>query len=108
MTNKSLTDSIIFLGTEAIRKVLPIKDKAVLPQDFKDDFIINHELSKLTGAAALKLGRGLAAANTAILIAKNVDYKALADKYFPKLGNQEEEEETTQPHGDEQSFEQTI
>ena len=53
-TNKGLTDGIIFLGNEAIGKVLPIKDMAVLRQDFKDDFIINHELSKLTSAAAMK------------------------------------------------------
>ena len=81
-TNKSLTDSVIFLGVEAIGKVLPIKDKAALRQDFKDDFIINHELSKLSDAAALKLGRGLAAANAVIIVAKNVDYDALAEQYW--------------------------
>ena len=49
----------------------------------------------MSGAAALKLGRGLAAANSALIGAKNVDYDALGESSFPALskptGLQQEE-----------------
>ena len=92
-TTKTVNESIIFLATAVVGKVLPIKDMDRLRQDFRDDFLINHELSKLSGAAALKLGRGLAAANAALMVARNVDYDALGESFYPALYDTTTEEQ---------------
>ena len=52
--------------------VVSIDDVKELQKELNNDYIINHELSSLAGGLALRFGRFLALANTALITAKHI------------------------------------
>ena len=63
------------LASKVIGMVLPIKDVKELQKELNEDYIINRQLSGLAGNLALRCGRFLAVANTALITAKHLDLR---------------------------------
>ena len=73
-TTESLIDTFIFLATKAVGMVVKIKDIEAYQEEFRNDYILNKELSNLAGNLALKCGRFLAVANVALITTKHIDF----------------------------------
>ena len=54
--------------------VVSIDDVKELQKELNNDYIINQELSTLAGGLALRFGRFLALANTALITAKHIKF----------------------------------
>ena len=74
-TTESLMDSMVGLYTYAASTVLNIKDVDLLKADLKKDFTISKEIIVVAGNLALKFGRFLALANTALITTKHIDFE---------------------------------
>jgi len=70
-TTESLIDSFIFLVTKVVGMSVKIKDIDAYQKEFRNDYILNKELSNLAGNLALKCGRFPAAANAALITTKH-------------------------------------
>jgi len=55
---------------------LSIKDVEALQNDLKKDYVITKELSTFVGSLALRCGRLLAVADTALITMKHIDFSA--------------------------------
>ena len=75
-TTESLIDSFLMLFSKGVGLVVKIDDVEKLQQDRKNDYIINHELSSLSGGIALSCGRWLALANAALITTKHIQLEA--------------------------------
>ena len=62
-----------------------INDVDAYQKELKDDYIINQELSKLSGSAALKCGRFLAVFIAALIATKHIGINAHAASGDPKV-----------------------
>jgi len=71
-TNDTLIDNFLSLATKGAELIVEIDDTEALKNELKDDFIINKEMSKFAGRAALNFGSSLAIINAAAIIAKHV------------------------------------
>ena len=71
-TTESLIDAFLMLSSKGLGMVVKVDDIEKLQQDLKNDYIINHQLSTLAGAFALRCGRWLALANAALITTKYV------------------------------------
>ena len=74
-TTKSLIDSFIMLYSKGVGMVVSIDDEKELQKELNNDYIINQELSSLAGGLALRFGRLLALANTALITAKHIKFE---------------------------------
>ena len=74
-TTDSLIDSFIMLFTKGVGMVVSIDDVKELQKELKNDYIINQELSSLAGGLALRFGRLLALANTALITTKHIKFE---------------------------------
>jgi len=75
-TTDSLIDSCIVLVTKLVGMAVKIKDIDAYQKELKEDYILNNELSILTGKLALNYGRSLAVANAALITAKHIDFSS--------------------------------
>ena len=75
-TTEALIDSFLALSTKALGLVVKIKDPEALKNELKNDYIIEKELSLLSGSLALRCGRLIALANSFLISAKHVDFGA--------------------------------
>ena len=73
-TTESLIDSFIMLYSKGVGMVVSIDDVKALQEELNSDYIINQELSSLAGGLALRFGRFLALANTALITAKHIKF----------------------------------
>ena len=71
---ESLIDCVICLANKALGWVVKIKDTDSFQKELKNDYIINQELSNLADIGALKCGRLLVLANTALITTKHIDF----------------------------------
>ena len=71
-TTDSLIDSVVMLFTKGGGMVVSIDDVKELQKELKNDYIINQKLSSLAGGLALRFGRLLALANTALITTKHI------------------------------------
>ena len=62
---------------------VPIDDVKELQKELKNDYIIHQELSSLAGGLALRFGRFLALANTALITTKHIKFKKGNDYEVP-------------------------
>ena len=74
-TTEAMVDSFIMLLSRGLGKVLPIGDVKALQEELNADYIITQELSTLAGGLALRFGRYLALANTALITAKHIVFE---------------------------------
>ena len=74
-TTESLVDSFIMLYSKAVGKLVSIDDVKALQEELNKDYIITQELSTLAGGLALRFGRFLALANTALITAKQIVFE---------------------------------
>ena len=74
-TTESLIDSFIMLYSKGVGMVVSIDDVKALQEELNNDYIINQELSTLAGGLALRFGRFLALANTALITAKHIKFE---------------------------------
>ena len=74
-TTESLIDSFIMLYSKGVGMVVSIDDVKKLQEELNKDYIINQELSTLAGGLALRCGRFLALANTALITAKHIQFE---------------------------------
>ena len=74
-TTESLIDSFIMLYSKGVGMVVSIDDVKKLQEELNNDYIINQKLSSLAGGLALRFGRFLALANTALITAKHIQFK---------------------------------
>jgi len=79
-TTESLIESFLCFTTKALSMVLKIKEPNALMAELKNDYIINKELSQLSGSLALRCGRMLAVANGLLITAKHVDFSQVTDE----------------------------
>ena len=54
--------------------VVKIKDIEAYQEELRNDYILNKELSNLAANLSLKCGRFLAAANSALITTKHIDF----------------------------------
>ena len=73
-TTESLIGSTIDAYAYAAASMLNIHDIGRLKEDLKKDFTISKELTIVAGKLALKFGRFLAVANTALITMKHVTF----------------------------------
>jgi len=73
-TTETFVDSFILVYTRGVGMFLSIKDIEALQKDLKKDYVITKELSTLVGSLALKCGRLLMVANTALITTKHIDF----------------------------------
>ena len=85
-TTESLIDSVICLASKALGFLVKIKDLGALQKELKNDCIINQELSNLAGNAALKCGRLLAVANTALITTKQINFSSESSAMLTNAG----------------------
>ena len=71
-TTDSLIDTFIMLFTKGVGMVVSIDDVKELQKELKNDYINNQALSSLAGGLALRFGRLLALANTALITTKHI------------------------------------
>ena len=74
-TTESLIDSFIMLYSKGVGMMVSIDDVKKLQEQLNSDYIINQELSTLAGGLALRFGRFLALANTALITAKHIKFE---------------------------------
>ena len=74
-TTESLFDSFIMLYGKGVGMVVSIDDVKKLQEELNKDYIIIQELSTLAGGLALRCGRLLALANTALITAKHIKFE---------------------------------
>ena len=74
-TTETLVDSFIMLYSKAVGKLVSIDDVKALQEELNKDYIITQELSTLAGGLALRFGRFLALANTALITAKHIVFE---------------------------------
>ena len=74
-TTEALVDSFIMLYSKAVGKLVSIDDVKALQEELNKDYIITQELSTLVGGLALRFGRFLALANTALITAKHIMFE---------------------------------
>ena len=74
-TTESLIDSFIMLYSKGVGMVVSIDDVKALQEELNNDYIVNQELSSLAGGLALRFGRFLALANTALITAKHIKFE---------------------------------
>ena len=74
-TTESLIDSFIMLYSKGVGMVVSIDDVKELQKELNNDYIIKQELSTLAGGLALRFGRFLALANTALITAKHIKFE---------------------------------
>ena len=74
-TTEALIDSFIMLYSKGVGMVVSIDDVKELQKELNNDYIINQELSTLAGGLALRFGRFLALANTALITAKHIKFE---------------------------------
>lgn len=67
-TTETFVDSCIAIYTRVVGTFLPFKDLEALQNGLRKDYVITKELSTLVGSLALKCGRRLMVANTALII----------------------------------------
>ena len=82
-TTESLIDSFIMLYSKGVEMVVSIDDVKKLQEELNKDYIINQELSTLAGGLALRFGRFLALANTALITAKHIKFEKENDYDVP-------------------------
>ena len=70
-TTETFINSLVSVYTNGIGIFLPIKDVEALQKDLKKDYVITKELSILVRSLALKCGRLLMVANTALITTKH-------------------------------------
>ena len=75
-TTEALIDSFLSFTTKALGLVVKLKDPEALKNELKNDYIIAKELSLLSGSLALRCGRFIALANSVLISAKHVDFRA--------------------------------
>ena len=75
-TTDCLIDSFIFLVTKAVWMTVNVKDINDYQKELRNDYIINEELSNLSGSLALNCGLLLAAANAALITTKHIDFNS--------------------------------
>ena len=63
------------LYSRGVGKVVSIDNVKALQEELNKDYIINQELSTLAGGLALRFGRFLALANTALITAKHIKFE---------------------------------
>ena len=83
-TTESLIGSFIMLFTKGVGIVVSIDDVKELQKELKYDYIINQELSSLAGGLALRFGRFLALANTALITTKHIKFENKTKPALPK------------------------
>ena len=81
-TTEALVDSFIVLYSKVVGMVVSIDDVEALQTELNMDYIITQELSTLAGGLALRFGRFLALANTALITAKHIKFEK-DDDYVP-------------------------
>ena len=74
-TTDSLIDSAVMLYSKGVGLVVSTDDVKKLQEELNNDYIINQELSTLAGGLALRCGRFLAQANTALITAKHIKFE---------------------------------
>ena len=74
-TTEALVDSFTMLNSKAVGKLVSIDDVKALQEELNKDYIITQELSTLAGGLALRFGRFLALANTALITAKHIVFE---------------------------------
>ena len=74
-TTESLIESFIMLCSKGVGMVVSIDDVKALHEELNKDYIINQELSTLAGGLALRFGRFLALASTALITAKHIKFE---------------------------------
>ena len=74
-TTESLVYSFIMLYSKVVGRVVSIDDVEALQEELNMDYIITQELSTLAGGLALRFGRLLALANTALITAKHIKFE---------------------------------
>ena len=74
-TTEALVDSFIMLYSRGIGKVVSIDDVKSLQEELNMNYIITQELATLAGGLALRFGRFLALANTALITAKHIKFE---------------------------------
>ena len=82
-TTEALVDSFIMLYIKAVGKLVSIDDVKALQEELNKDYIITQELSTLAGGLALRFGRSLALANTALITAKHIMFEKGSDYNVP-------------------------
>ena len=73
-TTESLIDSALMLFSKGV-SLVSIDDVKELQKELKNDYIINQELPSLAGGLALRCGRLLVLANTALITTKHVKFE---------------------------------
>ena len=71
------------LYSKGVGVVVSIDDVKKLQEELNNDYIINQELSSLAGGLALRFGRLLALANTALITAKHVKFEKETEYHTP-------------------------
>ena len=71
------------LYSKAVGKLVSIDDVKALQKELNKDYIITQELSTLAGGLALRYGRVLALANTALITAKHIVFEKRNDHNVP-------------------------
>ena len=71
------------LYSKAVGKLVSIDDVKALQEELNKDYIITQELSTLAGGLALRFGRFLALANTALITAKHIMFEKGKDHNVP-------------------------
>jgi len=84
-TTESLIDSLILFATKAVGMFVKIKDIEAYQKELRNDYILNKELSNLSGNFYLKFGRGVALANAAMITAKHIDFDSLIPQQSPSV-----------------------
>ena len=95
-TTEALIDSFLTLSTKALGLVVKIKDPEALKNELKNNYIIEKELSLLSGSLALRCGRLIALANSFLISAKHVDFETHRDSDGYPLAGQDEVDVTKQ------------
>ena len=70
-TTETLIDSILTFSTNALGRVVKLKDVEALQNELKNDYIITKELSNLSGNISLRCGRLFAVANAFLITTKH-------------------------------------
>jgi len=72
-----------------------IKDIDAYQNELRNDYILNKELSNLSGNFSLKFGRGVALANAAMIPAKHIDFDAPKAEQIPQQSSETGEQMQT-------------
>ena len=83
-TTEALVDSFIMLYSKGVGMVVSIDDVKALQEELNMDYIITQELWTLAGGLALRFGRFLALANTALITVKHIKFEK-ENNYNPNV-----------------------